>query len=188
MNKNNIKTIIIIILLLIVTGLVVYGVNYAIKNKNRDEITTLNDVQDKYTINKDQLDNVKLPVNDNPLVYNDLPEINNTIEDIDYKTFEKIFKSHGKSILILTKNDCSYCEDYLPIAEKSLNDNNIKAYKINVSNLSKKEKENIYQYIDYDGEPTTYYIVDGNAKHSLTGIVDKETLDAFIDYFYIRNN
>ena len=186
--KKNIKTYVVVFLLLIIIGLVIYGVFYAIKNHNRSEIMTLDNTKVNRTINSDQLDQVKLPVVNLPLIYDSLPETSNTVNDIDFKTFKKLFQTKGKSILFLVKDDCSFCSEYEPITEETLKELNIKGYKINVSNLTKNNKNELYNYIDYDGTPTTYIIDNGTAKHSLTGIVDKDTLKAFIDYFYTRNN
>ena len=186
--KKNIRLYIIYFLLFIILCLVIFGVFYAIKNHNRSEIMTLDGTNVKHTINSNQLDQIDLPTNNLPLIYDKLPETNNTIEDIDFKTFKKLFQTKGKSILILVKDGCSFCDQYIPLANDLLNELNLNAYKINTTNLSDKNAKELYNYIDYDGTPTTYIINDGNAKHTLTGIVDKETLKAFIDYFYTRNN
>ena len=54
--------------------------------------------------------------------------------------------------------------------------------------MNKSELNEMFNYIDFAGTPTTYVIEKGNAKHSLSGLVDSESLKAFIDYFYIRSN
>ena len=182
-----IRLITIFILLVTVLGLTIFGVTYALKNRNSDEIASLKDENTKVTISKGQLDNIKLPVNDSPLVYDELPKTNNTIEEIDYKTFKKIFKTKGKSIIILVRTNCAYCKEFLPIAEKTLNSLNLNAYKIDIDKLTIKEYDDITNYISFNGTPTTYIVVNGNAKHSLSGVVDEETFKAYIDYFYIRN-
>ena len=187
-NKDNIKLYSILLLMLLVIALVVYAVLYATKNYNRGDIMTLENFSAKYTINKDQLDAINMPNPNLTLSYNELPKTKNTIDEIDIKTLNRLFQTTKKSILVLVKDDCSYCEDYLPKLEESLNSYQISAYKININNLSDSEFKNIYNYIDFDGTPTTYIIDNGKAIHTLSGTVDEETLNAFIDYFYIRNN
>ena len=62
------------------------------------------------------------------------------------------------------------------------------AYKINISDLTNDELSELYNYIDFNGTPTTYIISNGKAIHTYTGTADQDTLSSFIDYFYIRNN
>ena len=186
--KKNIKTYSILFLLLIVVCLVVYGVIYASKNYNRGDIMTLKTNNIKKTLKSDQLDVLPQPNPALPLAYKELPKADKTINEIDYKTFKKIFQTEGKSLLVLVKDGCAFCERYLPVFENTLSELNIKAYKINITNLSESNLVDIFKYIDYDGTPTTFTIINGKATHSLTGLVDSETLKAFIDYYYLRNN
>ena len=186
--KKNIKFYSILLLLLVAIGLIVYGVFYALKNYNRGEIMTVNTVDLKKTISSDQLDSVTQPNPNLPLTLKELPKANNTINDIDFKTLKRLFQTDNKSILLLVKNDCDFCNQLNPIAEEVLKELNTKAYRLNLSKLSDSEVKELYNYIDYSGTPTTYVIDKGIAKHTLTGIVDKESLTAFIDYFYSRSN
>ena len=186
--KKNIKLYIILLLLIIVIGLTIFGIIYAIKNHNRSDILTIDNLIEKYTLSSDQLDAVVQPVNDLPLVYKELPKTTETINEIDYKTFKKIFQTDKKSILLLVKEGCSFCDKYLPVLENVLNELNIKIYKIDITKISKDNRKDIFNYIDFDGTPTTYIINSGKVTHTLTGSVDTETAKAFIDYFYIRNN
>lgn len=186
--KKSIKLYTVLFLLLVIFTLTIYGVFYAIKNHNRSEIMTLDNIDIKRTISSDQLDTIKLPTVKLSLVYDKLPQTSGTITEINYKTFTKLFQTKGKSILILAKDGCAYCEEYLRVADELFNKLNINVYEINISKLDKKSSSDIFNYIDYDGTPTTYVIDNGTAKHTLTGLVDAETLNAFVDYFYTRNN
>lgn len=186
--KNDLKIIMIIILLLISIFLIVYGVNFAIKNYNRDDIMTLKNFDAKYTINSNQLDNISMPTPNLKIIYSELPKTSNTIESIDLKTVKKLFQTDKKSILILVKDDCTYCDDLLKSFEEVLKNSNLNAYKINVDELTVNQLNELYNYINFDEAPTTYIINNANVKHSLSGTADKETINAFIDYFYIRNN
>ena len=186
--KKNIRLYAIYTLLLIILCLLIFGIFYAIKNYNKGEVMILNDINIKKTINSNQLDAIKLPTVNLPLIYDKLPETKETVQEIEYKTFNKLFQTKGKSVLILIKDDCTNCNEYISVLNNTLSEININAYLINVSKLSNKNNKDIYNYIDYGTTPTTYIISNGSAKHSLTGSVDKETLKAFIDYFYTRDN
>ncbi len=186
--KKNIKFYVIIVLLLLIIGLTIFGVIYAIKNHNKTDILTIDNMNNKITINSNQLDSISQPITDAPLVYKELPKAKDTITEIDFKTFKKIFQTEGKSILILVKDRCNYCDQFIPTFENTLNYYNIKAYKIDISKISSNASIDMYNYIDYEGTPTTYIINNGKVKHVLSGSVDEDTLKAFIDYFYLRNN
>jgi len=187
-DKNKIKLSIIYILLFVIFILLLVGVMYAIRNYNSDDIFTIENFDSTVTIASDQLDAISQPNPGLPLTLDSLPKTSNTIEDINVKTLKKLFQTTQKSLLLLVKDDCSYCSQYEPIITKVLEDNELNAYRINISDLSDKEMQEMINYIDYDGTPTTYVIKDGVAKHTITGIVDENTLNAFIDYFYTRDN
>ena len=156
--KKNIKFYVIIVLLLLIIGLTIFGVIYAIKNHNKTDILTIDNMNNKITINSNQLDSISQPITDAPLVYKELPFEKGTKEDIKFEI------------------------------ENTLNYYNIKAYKIDISKISSNASIDMYNYIDYEGTPTTYIINSGKVKHVLSGSVDEDTLKAFIDYFYLRNN
>ena len=187
-NKNNFKTYLVLFLLFVIVILVVYGILYAAKNYNRDEIMTLNNLDAKYTLSSDQLDKVAQPSPNLPLVYDELPKTNSSLEEISMKELKKIFQTNKKSLLLLVKDGCSYCEEIEPKLIEVLKNNNISAYKINISKLSADEIVESYKYIEFDGTPMLYVIDNGIATHTLFGTTDTDTLNAFVDYFYIRNN
>lgn len=186
--NNNLKKYIIIIICILIIGLIVYGVFFAIKNHNRGDIKTVDNIKASYTINSDQLDSIKQPEVNEDVTLDSLPEAKNILQEIDVKTLKKLFKTSKKSILFLVKDDCQYCDAFLPIVNETLNDMNISAYKINVSEVTIAEYGELFNYINFEGTPTTYIIQNSKVLHTLTGGVDKDTLKSFIDYFYIRNN
>ena len=188
MKENKIKLIGISILLVAILGLVVYGVYYAIKNHNRSDIMTLDKIDASYTLSEDQLDTIKQPNVEEAVTLDTLPETTSTIQEVNLKTMEKLFKTSQKSILVLVKDGCSFCEDYLPKLKEALEYYEISAYEINISNLKQNEYNELFNYVDFEGTPTTYVIQNSKVLHTLTGTTDIETIISFIDYFYIRNN
>ena len=187
-NIDKIKLIIVYILLFIMFILLLVGVIYAVKNYDAGERFEIKNFDPTITINEDQLDTVNQPTPGLPIIYTNLPKTSDTITSVNLKTFKKLFQTSQKSIVYLTKDECSHCEAYKPLLIQVLEDNGLFAYEININKLSAKDKKDLANYIDYDGFPTTYVIRNGKATHSLTGTVDKDTLQAYIDYFYIREN
>ena len=185
---EKIRYAIVYILLFIMFVLLLVGVVYAIKHYNADQKINIKDFDTYYTISEDQLDIIAQPAPGLPLTLNTLPKTVGTITEIDFKNVKKLFQNKKKSIMILVSDICDSCKNYYKTLEEVLEDQGLFVYKVNLSKLSTKEMKELKEYIDYDGLPTTYIINKGKAQHSLTGSVDKETLEAFIDYFYTREN
>ena len=189
-NLKNIdkKKIGIIILLVLIVGLLVFGVIYAIKNHNRDDIKTYNNNNVKYTLSAGQLDGISQPEVKVDVKYYILPETKSTLEEINVDTLKRLFQTEKKSLVIVSREDCSACMEYKPMLTKVLEKLGMSAYEINLSKLSDDETKELFKYIDYQVTPATYVIANSKVNHILEGNVDEDTLISFIDYFYYRNN
>lgn len=168
--------------------LIIIGVIYALKNNKSGSVISTGDLPVKFTASANQVDSITLPIPDVEVSLTTLPKTTGTLTTIDFATLKKLFQTSKKSILTLEKTDCSYCEDFEPKFINSLEYYNVTAYKINISDLTNDELSELYNYIDFNGTPTTYIIENGASTHSYTGDADQDTLSSFIDYFYIRNN
>jgi thiol-disulfide isomerase/thioredoxin len=187
MKKINVKYIV-ITLFVIMVALIGYGVYYTVKHYNDGNIVKTGNLDVQFTADASQVDGLDLPNPNIKITLDTLPATTGTLTEIDFKTMTKLFATSQASILALEKTGCSYCEDFEPKFISALEDANVTAYKINISNFTSDELSKLYNYLDFNGTPTTYVIKNGVAVHSYTGTADKETLGAFIDYFYIRNN
>ena len=123
--RNKLKNFSIIFLLLVIVILVIFGIFYAVKNHNRSEIYTVDTKDIKHTINSSQIDKIVLPKSTLKILYKDLPKTKETINELDFKTFKKLFQTNKKSLLILVKDGCAYCENFLPIVENTLKELNL---------------------------------------------------------------
>ena len=168
--------------------LVIVGVTYALKNNNNDYVISSGDLPVTFTGSASNVDGITLPDPNVTVSTDTLPKTTGTLTTINFSTFKKLFQTSKKSILALEKTDCSYCEDYEPKFIAALEDLEVTAYKINLSDLTNDELSELYNYLDFNGTPTTYIIENGKAIHSYSGTADQDTLSSFIDYFYIRNN
>ena len=187
-NEEKIKLITIIVLLVIMVGLFGYSVYYAIKYYNYENVKTIQNIDAKYTINANKLDSIEQPTPELEIKYDKLPEITDTLEEVDIKTIKKLFQTSDKSILVVAKSNCTYCKKYEPKLKKVLESINAKAYVANLSNFDVKETGELHNYVSFNGTPTTFIIDNGKVTHSLNGDTDTDTIKAFIDYFYIRTN
>src|SRR5574344_1747309 len=187
-NKNNLKFIIVMILIVIALGLIVYGVIYASKHIKEGNVLSSGELNIKYSGNASAIDAITLPIPSLEVNLTTLPKTTGTLTEINFATFKTLFQTNKKSILILEKTGCEYCEDFEPKFISALESNNATAYKINISNFSSSELSNLYDYVDFNGTPTTYIINNGKAIHSYSGDADSDTISAFIEYFYTRTN
>ena len=186
--KINIKVCIIVLMLVFMVGLLAYGVVYAINNHNRDDIMSVNSSDYKYTLNQGQLDGVSQPKVNLEIKYDKLPENKNTIDTISIATLKKLFQTSKKSIVVLTDDNCSFSQLYIPKLTRVLEKYNLHAYAVNLTTIKESEVKELFNYIDYEATPTTYIISNSKVNHTLTGDVDEESLISFLDYFYARNN
>ncbi len=189
-NLKNIdkKKCMIIILLIVIVGLLIFGFIYAISNHNREDIKTFNSNDIKYTLSTGQLDGTKQPEVKVDVKYYILPETKSTLEEINVDTLKRLFQTEKKSIVIVSREDCSACIEYKPMLTNVLEKLGISAYEINLTKLSDDETKELFKFIDYEVTPATYVIANSRVNHILEGSVDEDTLISFIDYFYYRNN
>ncbi len=178
----------IIAMLVVIVILLGVGVVYAVKNYNKDDIVTVNTSDIKYTLSSNQLDSVKQPEVKVDVKYYVLPEAKNTLEYIDFNTLVKLFQNQKRSIVVLSDSTCSSCAEYLPLLTSALEKYNAHAYVIDFTKLAGYEVIDLKKYIAFEGTPTTYIISNSKVDHVLTGSADIETISAFVDYFYVRNN
>lgn len=186
MNEKQKKAIIFLGVLLVI--IVCFGAFYAFKHKDDGAVLKKGSLDAHYYGSKESIDSVPQPTPNVKVNLTTSPNTKGTITEINYDTFKKLFQTSNKSILILVKDGCSFCEDFEPKVTKALKDNNAFAYKINLTKLSTDEIKDIHNYVGYDGTPMTYIIQNGKATHSFSGTTEEETISAFIEYFYVRNN
>ncbi len=100
------------------------------------------------------------------------PKENNLIEISGAELLQKI-ENKETFILVFSQTGCIHCQDYKPILNRVLTENNIKAYEINRTNLSKEDasiKNKIDELFHIDGTPMTLFINDGEEKTTLNRI------------------
>ena len=185
-NKIDKKYCVVIALLIIIVGLLIFGVVYAISHYNETDKVKLNDAEGKYNLSKDQLDYLDQPTPNLKQTKDTLPKTEDTITEIKVKTVKELFQTSKKSILVIVRDDCTYCQNYEPKLVEALKLYDLTAYKININN--NKDYKDLYEYLDFDGTPTTLIIDGSKVTHSLGGDTDLDTIKAFIDYYYIREN
>lgn len=91
--------------------------------------------------------------------------------EISYKELMKKIDNKETFAIMIKKDDCQYCELYFPKLQRIVNENKIKnIYYINLSNLSKEDKESLQDLITFSGTPQTIFFVEGKEQDTYTRI------------------
>lgn len=91
--------------------------------------------------------------------------------ELSYKELMKKIEKKDSFALVIKKDDCSYCELYVPKIERIINENKIKnIYYINISKLSKEDKEKFESLITFSGTPQTVFFEKGKELDTYTRI------------------
>ena len=105
------------------------------------------------------------------------PTQNNLISITGSELLEKI-KNKETFILIRTQDGCHHCEEYKPILNRILKEENLEAYELNLTEL-RKEEENIQNEVkklfNVDGTPVTIFIQNGEEQTTINRIIGTTT-------------
>ncbi len=106
---------------------------------------------------------------------------NNLLQEIDYAEFKEKIENKESFVVYVSKTGCSYCAEYEPTLIKVLNDNKLKAYKVNLANMSSSEKNSVSKKVGLEGTPTLIYIEQGKSDidGSLVGSNTYENTEEF---------
>jgi len=91
---------------------------------------------------------------------------------IEIKYDEVIKKIENKEdfILVISKTDCVYCNDYKPKLERVAKEYKIEMFYVQVDLMDAVEREKFSEYINYDGTPETIFIKDGEERTAASRI------------------
>lgn len=181
MKNNKIKIILVGILTLVAVFLVGFTIYYLLSNKDTNKVKTNLEAT---TSHANQVDQVPIKDLDIKVTLDTLPKTDGALTLLNFKDFTKLFQTNKRSVLVVTKTGCSYCEEFLPELKTALGNLGISAYEINMSNLSSDEV--LGEYLVVTGTPITYIIENGNVTHTFSGSTDTKTIEAFLDLYYVR--
>lgn len=105
---------------------------------------------------------------------------NKTTNIISISGSELLEKLKNKEtfILIRTQDGCHHCEEYKPVLNRVLTENNINAYELNTTKLrneSDEIKNEIEKLFNISGTPTTIFINEGTEKTTINRLVGTTT-------------
>ena len=93
------------------------------------------------------------------------------IKLLNIESLKKKIDDKDSFILIVSKDDCSHCISYLPVANKVGKEYNITFYDISETGLSTEELTYLRNIANISGTPTTIFIEDGVEKNTTNRLV-----------------
>ncbi len=99
-------------------------------------------------------------------------------KSISYNELKSKLKGNETFFFVVVKDGCRYCESYEPIVEEVLKENDITAYKLNLSELSDDDFDTFYSEFKVDSTPTTIFSEEGKISlmKRIEGSISKEKL------------
>ncbi len=183
------KDLILKVLMVLMIIMILGGCIYLFSQRNNLEQIDYPTIDEESDYGNSLIDQDKQPEPDvNVSDDTKLPSLTDTLTNINYNGFKKLFESTKKSMVVVVKDGCSFCKAFLPTLEDALNSLEQKIYVLNTSNLSIDEKKDLGNYIYIEGTPTTYVIKNGSVTGAIEGNKSEEIIKSWIELFYVRNN
>ena len=183
------KDLILKVLMVLMIIMILGGCIYLFSQRNNLEQIDYPTIDEESDYGNSLIDQDKQPEPDvNVSDDTKLPSLTDTLTNINYNDFKKLFESTKKSMVVVVKDGCSFCKAFLPTLEDALNSLEQKVYVLNTSNLSIDEKKDLGNYIYIEGTPTTYVIKNGSVTGAIEGNKSEEIIKSWIELFYVRNN
>lgn len=99
------------------------------------------------------------------------------IKEISYKELEEKINNKESFILELVQTGCSHCEEFSPRFKAILKTNNLKAYSLNLYNLTEEEIEKFDNLTTVTGTPTVLFFEDGKeTSNKINGAVSNDKI------------
>ncbi len=185
---KNKKQIIINILVVVMVLLAGTGIGFLFAHRNNIaeyDYPTLSEEETDYgesVVSEDKQPTPNVKVDDSVKQ----KELTDNITDLTFEEFKNLFKSSNKSLVVIVKDGCGYCARFEPVLEETMEEMELKMYRLNTTTMTTDEKIELADYVYLDGTPTTYVIQNGSVIGALEGSKSKEILSSFIELFYLR--
>jgi len=84
------------------------------------------------------------------------------IKEIGINEVIKKIDNEDDFILYIKQSDCEHCKEFTPTFMGVLRENNLKAYALNLTNLSEEDTKLYEETFTIDGTPTVLFFNEGN--------------------------
>lgn len=108
------------------------------------------------------------------------------LQQITYGQYETFIDNGDAFIVVIEREGCSFCIQYMPIVEEVAKEENIPIYYIDTDTLSVDEYNelsttNSYLKKNKWGTPTTLFMLGDRVLDAIGGYVEKDSVLSFID-------
>lgn len=83
------------------------------------------------------------------------------LSEITFKQLEEKIDNKENIILYIKQTSCTHCMNFTPVFEKVLNTYKVKAYYINLTNISSEDNTKLSELVDITATPMVYFFEDG---------------------------
>ena len=106
------------------------------------------------------------------------------LNEITYDKYKEMVKNNDAFVLVIERDGCYYCQQYMPILKEYVDKNKIAVTYINTDNLKNEEYQelsttNSYLKKNKWGTPTTLFMIGNRVVDSISGYVEVDTIDKF---------
>lgn len=106
------------------------------------------------------------------------------LHEITYTDYKSMVENGDAFVVIIERTGCSYCQQYMPIMEEVANEKKIAVTYINTDNITQEEMEelsstNKYLKKNQWGTPTTLFMLGDRIVDSISGYVEKDSIEEF---------
>jgi len=102
------------------------------------------------------------------------------LEEISYSKFKEMLENKETFFFEIVQTGCSYCKAFTPKLEEVLEENKIKGYQLNTSNMSQEEYDEFDKMFEIDGTPTTIFIEKGKEASKMERITENVSKNKII--------
>lgn len=103
-----------------------------------------------------------------------------SVSEIKYSNFQKKLANKESFILEVIQDGCSYCSEFSPKFDKVLSKYEVKAYSLNLTDLSDAERNEFNNNYQISGTPSVLFFKDGEESSILNRINGNQDEDMIV--------
>ena len=102
-------------------------------------------------------------------------DTNSYLIELNKKELQEKIDNKDNFILVISREGCSHCAEYIPILKNVLEKDKVTAYIVDIAKFSKEDKTYLNSIANVSGTPTTLFIEKGEETTTMNRIVGSTT-------------
>ena len=103
------------------------------------------------------------------------------LREIKYNQVEKKIENKESFVLLLSQTTCSHCKDFKPKLARVANKYKVTIYYLETDLLNEEDSTELKSYFNFEGTPTTIFVIKGEEKTAATRITGDVTEEKIIN-------